>query len=83
MRAGNPLKMREYLAAGTPIATIDVPALKQYRHLLSVCETPAGYSEAIERAALDTDRNQIRRHSVADASWQARADDIAAKIDAL
>lgn len=83
IRAGNPLKMREYLAAGTPMATIRVPALEQYQHLLSICDTPAGYADAIVAAAIDTERNALRRQSVVNDSWQARAGDIAKQLDAL
>lgn len=73
VRAGNPLKLREYLAAGTPIATIEVPALKDYLGLLSICKSPSGYASAILEAAADTARNEDRRTSVRYESWQARA----------
>ncbi len=83
VRAGNPLKMREYLAAGTPIVTIAVPALKPYRHLLSIAETPCGYAGAIEVAASDHARNDLRRAAVAGDGWQARAELIATHLDGV
>lgn len=79
VRAGNPLKLREYLAAGTPIATIDVPSLSAYANLLAIAATPDGFADAIGQAAQDTARNDQRRAAVAGDSWQARADMISSR----
>ena len=54
--AGNPLKMREYLAAGTPIATTDVPSLAPYRSLIAIAETPCRFADAIVAAREPSDR---------------------------
>ena len=81
--AGNPLKMREYLAAGTPIATTDVPSLAPYRSLLAIAETPGRFADAIVAAGQDHDRNQARRDAVSGESWQARAAEIDARLEAL
>jgi glycosyltransferase involved in cell wall biosynthesis len=83
VHAGNPLKLREYLAAGTPIASISVPSLKPYAPLLSICERPDGFADAIIRAGADTNRNVERRLCVADDGWDARARDIARRLDTL
>lgn len=35
-----PMKFFEYLAAGVPVLTTDLPALSDYRHLAHVCDSP-------------------------------------------
>ncbi len=83
LRAGNPLKLREYLAAGTPIASVDFPALTPYRSLVSLADHPAHFSRAILDAANDSARNEARRDAVASSTWEARAADVAAALEAL
>jgi glycosyltransferase involved in cell wall biosynthesis len=83
LRAGNPLKLREYLAAGTPIASVDFPALTPYRHLVSLATTPETFAAAILTAAADQGRNGLRRAAVADGTWEARAADVAAALETL
>ncbi|WP_368163476.1 glycosyltransferase [Aeromonas sp. R6-2] len=54
IRTCNPLKLREYLAAGKPVVSTDFPALDGYREQVVVAErTPQGLAKAITRAALD------------------------------
>ena len=69
----NPLKLREYLAAGTPIAATDFPALKPYTPLVSLADGSDDFADAILRAADDANRNGLRRGAVADESWRNRA----------
>ncbi len=83
LRAGNPLKLREYLAAGTPIASVDFPALAPYRDLVSLARDPAHFAGAVLAAAQDGGNNSARRLSVAAGTWEARAADVAAALEAL
>jgi glycosyltransferase involved in cell wall biosynthesis len=83
VHAGNPLKLREYLAAGTPIVSISVPSLKPYAELLSITASPADFAAAVVAAGGDAARNNERRLSVAGDGWDARADEIARRLDAL
>lgn len=83
LRAGNPLKLREYLAAGTPIASVDFPALTPYRSLVSLAADPAHFTAAILDAAHDGARNAARRQAVASSTWEARAAGVAAALEAL
>ncbi|MBX9748909.1 MAG: glycosyltransferase [Roseococcus sp.] len=82
IRACNPLKLREYLAAGRPVVSTDFPALDEYRHLISVANTPEAFAAAL-RASLTDDNAAARRAAVAAQSWAARAAEAAAWIDAL
>jgi glycosyltransferase involved in cell wall biosynthesis len=83
LRAGNPLKLREYLAAGTPIASVDFPALAPYRDFVSLAVDPANFAAAILAAANDRARNSLRQQAVASETWEARAADVAAALEAL
>ena len=73
IRACNPLKLREYLAAGTPIAATDFPALAPYRDLIEVAHEPQEFVTAIRRAGADTLSGERRRGRVATESWDARS----------
>ena len=82
IRACNPLKLREYLAAGRPIISTDFPALGPYRDLLRVAATPEDFAAAL-RDSLRDDNGAARQARVAGESWAARAADAARWIDAL
>jgi glycosyltransferase involved in cell wall biosynthesis len=83
IRACNPLKLREYLAAGAPIAATPFPALAPYEALLSVAHSPAAFASAIRIAAEDGGRNAARRARVAEESWDARAAAVSHALEAL
>lgn len=83
IRACNPLKLREYLAAGAPVAATWFPALAPYRELISIARGPEDFAQAILRAAGERDAAPARRARVAGESWDARARDLAARLEAL
>ncbi len=83
VRAGNPLKLREYLAAGTPIASIAVPALEPYAGIVAISAGPAEFATAVMAASADHERNDLRRAAVAGESWEARAREVAERLEAL
>ncbi len=78
IRACNPLKLREYLAAGSPIVSTDFPALDGYRDLIHIAATPELFAECIERSQYDIDASKVhqRQARVANESWSARAEEI-------
>ena len=83
IRACNPLKLREYLAAGTPVASTPFPALLPYAGLIEVGRDADAFVRAIASAAGDSRRNVQRRTAVAQESWEARARDLARVLEAL
>ena len=84
IRACNPLKLREYLAAGRPVVTTEFPALDGYRDLVRVADAPEAMATALEAARAEgLVRVKERRARVADQSWDRRAADVAALLDAL
>lgn len=84
IRAANPLKLREYLAAGRPIVTTDFPALEGYREWVDVAADAEGFAEALERARSEgLSRAQARRDAVAAEGWDARAAQLDRLLEAL
>jgi glycosyltransferase involved in cell wall biosynthesis len=83
IEACNPLKLREYLAAGTPVASTEFPALRPYRDLVHVGRDAGSFVAAIEAAAGDGARNAQRMARVAGEGWERRAADVAAALDSL
>ena len=81
----NPIKLREYLAAGLPIVSTPVPEVDHYAHSCARVASAEEMVEAVE-AALATDsaeRRVERSLSIADETWEARAADVARTVDAL
>ena len=83
IRACNPLKLREYLAAGAPVAATPFPALAPYAELIHLAARPADFARTLQEAACDEARASARRARVAAESWDARAQEIATALDAL
>lgn len=83
IQACNPLKLREYLAAGTPIVTTDFPAIAPYRGRVFIASEASSYTEAILRAAPDRVSNQLRRMSVSTEGWRQRAAFVADLMELL
>lgn len=73
-RAVNPIKLREYLAAGLPVCGTPLPELERYQGLVEVGEGPGGFARACERALARNDAasRARRRAAVAGESWHAR-----------
>jgi glycosyltransferase involved in cell wall biosynthesis len=77
VRACNPLKLREYLAAGRPIVTTDMPALDGYRDLVSLAGTPQAIAEALQACRGEGPNEPARRRArVAPESWAARVAEV-------
>jgi glycosyltransferase involved in cell wall biosynthesis len=84
IRASNPLKLREYLAAGRPIVATPFPAMLPYAEHIAVAATPEAFAAALRATLLDPPgAAAARRASVAGESWDARAAAAAALIDAI
>lgn len=84
IRSCDPLKLREYLAAGRPIVATPFPAAKRFsRHILFE-ETAERYADAIRSTLNDTpDAAMARREAVKDQTWEARAHEVSILIEAL
>jgi glycosyltransferase involved in cell wall biosynthesis len=50
-----PMKFFEYLAAGVPVVSSNLPALQDYRHLATLCSTPSEFLSAVDEL-IDADQ---------------------------
>ncbi len=83
-RSYSPLKLSEYLAAGRPIVTTELPALNGYRDLVRVANTPAAFAAALEAARKEgVSRRSERQARVAPDTWGRRSRELSGWLDAL
>lgn len=85
IRACNPLKLREYLAAGCPVISSSFPAAKPYRPLVNIATNLQEWLSAIDRYCHYSPEQRHRyalqaRKRIADESWEKRADQVIALI---
>jgi glycosyltransferase involved in cell wall biosynthesis len=76
----NPIKLREYLAAGLPVVSTDLPAMRPFAANVSLVLGADGFESAIDAVLADPPVPEVQQAAVADASWEARVD---AVLDAL
>jgi glycosyltransferase involved in cell wall biosynthesis len=74
----NPLKLREYLAAGLPVVSTDLPEVRKYSGLVRLAAGPEGFVSAIEAALADRTESADRARVAAmqSESWEARVEEI-------
>lgn len=86
IRACNPLKLKEYLAAGSPIISTDFPALKPYRGLVQIANSSGAMVEALNASEHLPDLPffaDALRSTVVKKSWEARAKQVSQWLEAL
>ena len=84
IRSCNPLKLREYLAAGRPVVATDFPALDGYRDVVRVATDPRSFASALEDARGEGSARRLdRRRLVQGESWDARAQEASNLMRAL
>jgi glycosyltransferase involved in cell wall biosynthesis len=72
-RACDPLKLREYLAAGVPVAAFDIEGVRPYAQALRLCDAET-LAEALKALATEPAAARAARvRSVAADDWRARA----------
>lgn len=78
----NPLKLREYLAAGKPIVSVPVPEVERFGNVISIASSPEAFVAAIEAALRDDTPDQCaaRQHAVQSLTWDARVEEILAAL---
>jgi len=86
--AVNPIKLREYLAAGRPVVSTAIPEVVPYGDVVALAEDPAQFADAVLRVLGDPDSDTEeararRRERVAGDSWDAAAARVEQLLDSL
>jgi glycosyltransferase involved in cell wall biosynthesis len=79
----NPLKLREYLSAGLPVVSTNMPEVQPYAHLCHIAETGDEMVAAIEQALREgSSKERLERsNGMKNETWQARVASIVRVID--
>jgi glycosyltransferase involved in cell wall biosynthesis len=77
----NPLKAREYLAAGLPVVSTDIPEVAVLSHC-RVAKCPDAFVSQIEEALSDPGPAQARSDCMRTESWRARLAEVSRHIEA-
>jgi len=78
----SPLKLYDYLAAGLPVVSMDIPAAREFGEFIHLADTPQNFIEAVQAALVEVsvERCQARRNIASQHSWEARAEQLSALI---
>lgn len=81
----NPLKLREYLSAGLPVVSTDMPEVQPYAHLCRIAKTGDEMVAAIERALEERspDQRAARCESMKSETWQARVASVMRTVELI
>ena len=77
-----PLKLHEYLAAGRPVVSADVPSVRPFAHVVAIARDPWQWERAIEVALTKGEPGSLtaRRQVAAENSWTARVRQLEAEL---
>jgi glycosyltransferase involved in cell wall biosynthesis len=81
----NPIKLREYLATGKPVVSVDTPQVRKFADVVDVATDRDSFLAHLDRAVTepaDPEAVARRMNRVADSSWSARTDAVIATIRA-
>ncbi|BBN81663.1 glycosyl transferase [Pseudoalteromonas sp. A25] len=88
IRACNPLKLKEYLAAGTPIVTTHFPAALQFKQTLFIANDVDSFIEAVDMAMSvkelpDLNWQYSQAQLAAPHSWHSKAQQVSQTLSLL
>lgn len=80
----NPLKLREYLAAGLPVVSVRNPEIETFSHLVRIADGREAFLAALDAAVTDhaADAIAARMAAVADQTWDARVEAVLRAVEA-
>jgi glycosyltransferase involved in cell wall biosynthesis len=78
VQSSSPLKMYDYMAAGIPIASIDMPPARPFESLIYLADGPQDFERAVVAALADvsSERREARRQLAKQHSWDARVEQL-------
>jgi glycosyltransferase involved in cell wall biosynthesis len=78
----NPLKVREYLAAGLPVVSTRIPEVEVMKQV-RIGDTPEQFVKAIEEELANPGPRAERSDSMKNESWEAKVDEVRRAVAAL
>jgi glycosyltransferase involved in cell wall biosynthesis len=80
----SPLKLYDYMATGLPVASMDIPAAREFSSYLHLATRAEDFAGAISTALADTApaRCQERRRVASQHTWEARVEQLSDMIQA-
>ena len=76
IQACNPLKLREYLAAGRPVISTAYPAALVYQDTIAICANEDNFVAHLEQARKITSPQSTLQETVRGNTWEARAQQV-------
>src|SRR5688572_7702790 len=79
----NPLKLREYLAAGLPVVSTPLPEVVRYQGVVHIATNREGFLEEIEAALKErtSERNRARVAMMQSEGWEARVGEMSRLVE--
>ncbi|MHC4765986.1 MAG: glycosyltransferase [Planctomycetota bacterium] len=81
IEACNPVKLKEYLAAGRPVVSTDFPELRRYEGLVRTADAPEAFADAIRDALVEPWDARPVRERLSDQSWSSKADAVLGELE--
>lgn len=85
--ATNPVKVYEYLSAGKPIVSVDLPEMAQFDGLVNLASDPPAFSRevsmAIEPAMMNDAHVEARQAFARKQTWAHRADELERALETI
>jgi glycosyltransferase involved in cell wall biosynthesis len=79
--AVNPIKLREYLAAGLPVVSTPLPEVARYGELVRTAESSNGFIQAVSDCLGDPPRRREERSAaMATETWAAKVEEVCAGL---
>ncbi len=80
-RAVNPIKLREYLAAGLPVISTPMPEVQLYEKSIEIVESPSEFAAAVEKGMSSTESDRTgRNNKMSKETWYKKVEKITANL---
>ena len=80
----NPIKLREYLSAGLPVVSTNLPEVRLYSDYVYLADTPDEFIAKLEQALRDDnpEKRQQRSHAMQQETWDAKVAQVCDQVTA-
>ena len=81
----NPIKLREYLAAGLPVVSTDLPEVRRYRAHVHIAKTADEFEAACAQALQERSAHhqELRQAAVRSETWRDKVEELSALVDGV